>query len=240
MRAGAAARRETAILWQPSPNFGPRRQDARPDLIVLHYTGMPDGAAALDRLCDPGAEVSAHYLISEQGAVLQLVAEDMRAWHAGAGQWGGVSDVNSRSIGIELVNTGAHPFPEPQMTALEALLRAIARRWHIPPERVIAHSDLAPLRKSDPGRRFDWRRLARAGLSVWSDAAPGVAADWPGFLEAAARFGYPVAQVPAEAVLAAFRLRFRPGATGPLAPADLARLSDLAARYPVDRRPPSA
>lgn len=225
---------------RPSPNCGPRRAGALPDLIVIHYTGMQDCAAALERLCDSGAEVSAHYLISERGSVIPLVAEEMRAWHAGAGQWGEVTDVNSRSIGIELANTGAHPFAEAQMTALETVIGGIITRWRIPPERVIAHSDMAPARKCDPGPRFDWRRLALRGLSVWSDLREGEMTGWSGFLEAARRFGYPVALAPAETVLAAFRLRFRPGASGPLAAADCARIADLARRFPVDRHGASA
>ncbi|HEY0275164.1 MAG TPA: N-acetylmuramoyl-L-alanine amidase, partial [Paenirhodobacter sp.] len=147
----------------PSPNFGPRRQGAQPELIVLHYTGMTSCAAARDRLCDPAAEVSAHWLIAEDGRAEALVAEESRAWHAGAGSWQGRGDVNSRSIGIEIANPGNRPFPEPQMAALEALLRAILHRWGIPPEAVIAHSDMAPERKIDPGPRFDWCRLARQG-----------------------------------------------------------------------------
>ncbi len=223
----------------PSPNCGPRRDGAEPDLIVLHYTAMTDARAALARLCDPVAEVSAHYLISEAGTLWQMVDEDQRAWHAGAGAWGGVSDVNSRSIGIELANTGAHPFAEPQMAALERLLRGIMDRWAIPPERVIGHSDMAPHRKQDPGRRFDWLRLARQGLSVWS---------WPDrnnggdFLSNACRFGYVPPEGcadPGAAVLEAFRQRFRPGASGPLDDLDRALMRDLAERFPVDRRAPS-
>ncbi len=230
--------------WQVSPNFGARRLGALPDMIVLHYTAMQSAEAALARLCDPGAEVSAHYLISERGEIWQMVEEDQRAWHAGAGQWGAVVDVNSRSIGIELANTGAHPFPEPQMRALEGLMRAIMERWSIPPERVIAHSDMAPARKFDPGARFDWRRLARGGLSVWPE--PGEADTGPetgagAFLAAAERFGYPPSGAEdLETILSAFRLRFRPNAVGPLEAADCAALQDLAARFPVDRARPSA
>ena len=142
-----------------SPNHGDRRGGARPDLIVIHYTAMATAAAARDRLCDPAAEVSAHWLIDEAGEATALVPEDRRAWHAGAGAWGGASDVNSRSIGIELANPGDRPFPEPQMAALESLLAAIRTRWGIPPARVIAHSDMAPGRKTDPGPFFDWARL---------------------------------------------------------------------------------
>ncbi|MCV2880594.1 N-acetylmuramoyl-L-alanine amidase [Actibacterium sp. XHP0104] len=214
-------------LTHPSPNFGPRRDGARPDLIVLHYTAMTSARAALERLCDPLSEVSAHYLIDERGALASLVDEAERAWHAGAGAWGPVSDVNSRSIGIELANTGAHPFPQPQMAALERLLADVMGRWAIPPERVIGHSDMAPGRKGDPGARFDWRRLARTGLSVWPIA--GMPGD---FAQDARVFGY-AADVPLDLLLQVFRLRFRPWAEGPLDDTDRALMADLAARYPV-------
>lgn len=127
---------------------------------------MESSAAALDRLRDPGSEVSAHYLIDYSGEVMSLVAEEMRAWHAGVGAWGEVEDVNSHSIGIELQNTGAEPFPEPQMVALQGLLAGILGRWAISPAHVIGHSDCAPGRKVDPGPRFDWARLARLGLAT--------------------------------------------------------------------------
>ncbi|MEQ9673593.1 MAG: N-acetylmuramoyl-L-alanine amidase [Roseovarius indicus] len=218
----------------PSPNCGERRGGVLPDMIVLHYTGMESCAAAHERLCDPGAEVSAHYLISETGALWQLVPEALRAWHAGAGHWAGTDDVNSRSIGIELVNTGTAPFPEPQMAALEGLMRGIMARWSIEAHRVIAHSDMAPDRKFDPGPRFDWRRLALSGLSVWPELAAGGA-----FLEDARRFGYPPEAAPEE-ILHAFRLRFRPWASGPADAIDASLAADLASRFPVDRAAPSA
>jgi N-acetylmuramoyl-L-alanine amidase len=158
-------------------------------MVVLHYTAMSSCQVALDRLCDPATEVSAHYLISEGGEVLALVPEDMRAWHAGAGEWGGRDDINSRSIGVELANSGSHPFAAAQMQALEALLHDVMARWAIAPERVIGHSDMAPGRKNDPGARFDWRRLALAGLSVWPQTVkPGIPGD---FIRDARRFGYP-------------------------------------------------
>lgn len=229
------------ILSRPSPNCGPRRGGARPDLVVIHYTAMATAAAALDRLCDPAAEVSAHYLICAQGQVWQLVDEAQRAWHAGAGRWGDVTDVNSRSIGIELANRGDHPFAAAQMDALEGLLARIMARWEIPPERVIGHSDMAPLRKSDPGPRFDWRRLARRGLSVWPD--PAAAATGGDFLDDAAQAGFhpPEGCADAEAaVLTALRLRFRPQATGALDAVDRAIMADLARRFPVDRAPTTA
>lgn len=217
----------------PSPNFGERRGGLRPSLVVIHYTAMASCAEARDRLCDPAAEVSAHWLLSESGAVEALVPEEARAWHAGAGEWAGLADVNSRSVGIELANRGDHPFPEPQMRALEGLLGGILARWSIPPQGVIAHSDMAPGRKTDPGPRFDWRRLAAQGLAVW----PG--AGTPGDFRAdALRFGYP--PVADDLLLAAFRLRFRPWASGPLAPKDAALAADLAARFPVDGVGPDA
>ncbi|MCX8508605.1 MAG: N-acetylmuramoyl-L-alanine amidase [Rhodobacteraceae bacterium] len=212
-----------------SPNFGSRRQGARADMIVLHYTAMPTCAEARERLCDPAAEVSAHWLIAEDGQTEQLVDEAMRAWHAGAGAWGAVTDVNSRSIGIELANPGNAPFPEPQMAALERLLAGIMGRWQIAPHRIIAHSDMAPGRKRDPGPRFDWQRFARAGLSVWPGPGGDERAD---FHTSARAFGYP--DLPVEVLLAAFRMRFRPCATGPEDARDRALADDLARRFPVD------
>ena len=159
----------------PSPNHGPR-QGTRPDMLILHYTGMESGAAALARLRDPLGEVSAHYLVFEDGGIVQLVPEAARAWHAGAGAWKGVTDVNSRSIGIEIVHPGhaggLPPYPEAQIAAVIALGRDIAERWGIPPERVLAHSDIAPERKEDPGETFPWLRLAEAGLGHCVPAAP--------------------------------------------------------------------
>lgn len=229
------------ITPQPSPNFGPRRDGALPDMVVLHYTAMDSAAAACERLCAAEFEVSAHYLISETGEVFALVDEGQRAWHAGSGQWGSVTDVNSHSIGIELANTGFAPFPEPQMAALETLLAGIMRRWAIPAQRVIGHSDMSPGRKIDPGARFDWLRLARAGLSVWPSvkAATG---DQPDFIESLRGFGM-TAECDAQTLLSAFRLRFRPWmavATGPVDDVDIALAADLAARFPVDQTPPTA
>lgn len=213
----------------PSPNFGERRGGVQPSVIVLHYTAMASCAEARDRLCDPLAEVSAHWLISEQGAAEALVPEAARAWHAGAGEWAGLTDVNSHSIGIELANTGRQPFAAPQMAGLEALLDGIMARWAIPSHRVIAHSDMAPARKSDPGPRFDWRRLALGGRAVWP--APGVTAPAEGFADDARRFGYPGADL--QTLLTAFRLRFRPWARGPLDAVDAGMARDLARRFPA-------
>jgi N-acetylmuramoyl-L-alanine amidase len=206
------------IAVRSSPNFGPRRDGLRPELVVLHYTAMPTAEAALDRLCDPVSEVSAHYLIGEDGRTFALVDEAQRAWHAGAGSWAGRGDVNSRSIGIELANAGPlaglPPFPEPQMAALERLLDGVLARWSIPPAGVIAHSDMAPGRKADPGPKFDWRRLARGGRAAppADPPAPG-GADWDAFAAAAAAAGYAAPDGYWPAVLEAARLRWRPWAT---------------------------
>lgn len=220
------------LVRHPSPNFGTRRGGLVPDLVVIHYTAMPDLAAARDRLCDPQAEVSAHYLIDTDGTVLALVPEEARAWHAGAGSWGGAEDINSRSIGIELANDGASPFAAAQMAALEALLAGVMARWRVRPERVIGHSDMAPDRKGDPGARFDWRRLARSGLSVWPQQADADGFEAGAFAGAASAFGYPRAAP--EVLLHAVRLRFRPWASGPGEAADMAIVTDLARRFAVD------
>lgn len=200
-----------SVEQHPSPNFGERRGGATPSLIVLHYTAMDTAQDAIDRLCDPQAEVSAHYVICPQGHITQLVDEDKRAWHAGAGAWGDITDVNSASIGIELANRGDHPFAAAQIAALEWLMPQIIERWGIGPAGVIGHSDLAPGRKSDPGPRFDWQRLARQGLAVW----PGAADPAQDMDAALKQCGY-TADVDPDTRLAAFRLRFRPGHSGPV------------------------
>lgn len=229
------------VLAHPSPNFGPRRDGLRPRLVVLHFTGMARLDEALARLASPEHEVSAHYLVARDGRLFQLVDEEARAWHAGHGTWGGRADLNSRSIGIELDNTGAHPFSAPLMDRLEALLAEILPRWNIPAHGVIGHQDFAPTRKWDPGPRFDWRRLARAGLAVWPEPEiapePPEVPDGTAFLAAAETFGYPT-EAGLDVVLAAFRARFRPWARGPLAREDMTAVADLATRYPVDRGAP--
>lgn len=163
------------IIERPSPNHDTRGGQAI-DILLLHYTGMPSGEEALERLCDPNAEpgrVSAHYCIDEDGAVYRLVPEAQRAWHAGVASWAGDSNINARSIGIELVNPGHEfgyrPFPEAQMTSLIELSQEILRRQTIPPHRVLGHSDVAPLRKEDPGELFDWQGLAAAGIGIWPE-----------------------------------------------------------------------
>jgi N-acetylmuramoyl-L-alanine amidase len=198
-------------------------------MVVLHYTAMETADAACTRLCDEAAEVSAHYLISEQGEVIQLVDEDMRAWHAGAGAWGDVTDVNSHSIGIELANTGDVPFAAVQMDALEGLLAGILGRWDIPAARVIAHSDMAPMRKFDPGPKFDWQRLALGGLSVWPKGAIDQSGAWDDFERYARAFGYCTDD--RAALLAAFRMRFLPHKTGGLDVKDMGVIKRLADQW---------
>lgn len=206
----------------PSPNHGDRRGHS-PELIVLHYTGMADAASARARLCDPMAEVSAHWLLHEDGTAEALVPEDLRAWHAGAGAWQGRDDVNSRSIGIEIVNPGDRPFTAAQMDALTLLLTQIMARWRIGPEGIIGHSDMAPGRKCDPGPRFDWERLAVEGLALW----PGEGQDQP-LGQNLDAIGYPSA--PNDVRLVAFRLRFAPWHIGDETVEDRRRAASLAAR----------
>ncbi len=211
-----------ALRQVPSPNYGPRRDGLRPRLIVLHYTAMRSAVAAIERLCDAKAEVSAHYLIDAGGQITQLVAEEARAWHAGDGEWQGLDDINSRSIGIELDNRGTHPFCEPQMVALEDLMRGIMARWNISADGVIGHSDAAPGRKVDPGARFDWARLAHQGLARAPTKAPhDVTLSEEAFLQAAQAAGF-TADASFEAILHATRLRFAPWRQGPLCIEDFA------------------
>ncbi|WP_308915737.1 N-acetylmuramoyl-L-alanine amidase [Jannaschia sp. LMIT008] len=203
-----------------------------PSLIVLHYTAMAGLDPVVRWFGDPATELSAHYVVGGDGTVVVMVPEDRRAWHAGAGSWMGCADVNSASVGIELCNRGDHPFAAAQMAALRGLLRGIMDRHGIGPAGVIGHSDLAPGRKIDPGARFDWRGLARSGLAVWPRAAPREAPDPARFRDRARRFGY-TAGVPDAALLAAVRLRFRPGAGGPLDGDDMAVAAGLIDAAPL-------
>jgi N-acetylmuramoyl-L-alanine amidase len=159
-----------------SPNHEPRRGVTRPDILLLHYTGMKTTQAALERLCDPEPRVSSHYLVFEDGRVVQLVPEARRAYHAGESSWEGATDINSRSVGIEIGNQGhdfgCPPFPDAQIQRVIALCRDIVARWPIAPSRVLAHSDVAPSRKRDPGEAFPWARLAAAGVGVFVEPAP--------------------------------------------------------------------
>lgn len=205
------------IISAPSPNFNARTLPI--SMLVLHYTGMRTGAAALERLCDKAAKVSAHYLIEEDGRVFSLIDESHRAWHAGVGHWRGVSDINSASIGIEIVN-GGHDFGLPafapaQIEALIPLCQKIIARHCILPHNIVGHSDIAPARKQDPGERFPWQRLAAKGMGLWpkpedlEKQTPENAR--PERLRTdLQRIGYCLNSNDAHAVIAAFQRRFLP------------------------------
>ncbi len=216
MSIGESSLEAAELTLRPSPNWGERLGVSSPSLIVLHYTGMPSASAALDRLCSADSGVSAHYQIDERGRVVQMVCETRRAWHAGVATWRGEKDVNSLSIGIELAHPGhddggdCPPFPEPQMRALEGAIAAMRARWRLPLEAVVAHSDVAPARKIDPGERFDWRRLDRLKMGIsdrWKcSRQPEIALFW----DSLAVIGY--GAWPENLLLDAFRRRFRPEA----------------------------
>ena len=196
----------------PSPNFNARQLPV--SMVVLHYTGMRTAQEALDRMCNPAAEVSAHYMIDEDGTVTQLVDEEHRAWHAGKSYWRGVTDVNSASVGIELVNPGHEfgyrVFPDTQIDALLPLLADIVKRHNVPRANVVGHSDVAPGRKQDPGELFPWRLLARHRLALpVPELAMRLVYDNPGaFYLALERFGYDITE--GRAAVRAFQRRFRP------------------------------
>lgn len=200
------------IIQTPSPNFDDRMLPIT--MIVLHYTGMQDAESAIRRLTDPAAKVSAHYLIAEDGTVLQMVDEAKRAWHAGQSHWRGITDVNSASVGIEMVNPGHEfgyrPFPEQQIDALLPLVAAIKERYDIGRGDVVGHSDIAPKRKQDPGELFPWERLAKLRLALPRPTRNLMDPGWTegGFLLALERFGYDVSDK--LAALVAFQRRFRP------------------------------
>jgi N-acetylmuramoyl-L-alanine amidase len=174
----SALRPDSCVVAEvrPSPNHGERKLNAKPDMIVLHYTGMRDTEAALVKLCSAGSEVSTHYVVMEDGYIVQCVPEARRAWHAGAAVWEGESDINSCSIGIEIANPGhshGYPdFPKRQIAAVTALCRSIFTRYRIPAWRVLGHSDVAPARKQDPGEKFPWRVLCDSGIGLWVRPAP--------------------------------------------------------------------
>ena len=201
----AAPPRNPLASWVPSRNFDARR----PVLIVLHFTEQESVQQSLDTLRsqNSGGRVSAHYLIGEDGRIYQLVADRDRAWHAGAGSWGTITDLNSASIGIEIDNDGREPYPEPQIAALLKLLDDLTTRLRIPKSQVIGHSDLAPTRKVDPGPHFPWKRLADAGYGRWPQRAlPDPPPGFDGWM-AMAMFGYSLDD--RAAALRAFRMRFR-------------------------------
>ena len=200
------------ILDTPSPNFDERTLPI--GMIVLHYTGMQDGAAAIARLCDAEAKVSSHYVVDEDGTVLRLVPEDKRAWHAGRSHWRGTTDINSASIGIEIVNPGHEfgyrPFTDAQIDAVIRLVASIKERHEITRGNVVGHSDIAPTRKRDPGELFPWSKLAKLRLALPRPTRNLMDPMWTegGFLLALDRFGYDVTE-PMAAIMA-FQRRFRP------------------------------
>ena len=234
----------------PSPNHDARPAGGAIDMLVLHYTGMRTAEAALARLCDPAAAVSAHYLVAEDGAVHALVSEDRRAWHAGVAAWRGWTDINARSIGVEIVNPGHElgyrDFAEAQMAAVIALCREIVGRHPIPARHVLGHSDVAPGRKADPGERFDWARLAAAGVGLWPARpvkgemgmrlAPGDAGVAVAEVQRAlADFGYALPchgrfDAATEAVVVAFQRHFRPARIDGVIDPETAQLAHLVAQ----------
>ena len=195
------------MIERPSPNHDDRG-GAPIDMLVLHYTGMPSAEAALSRLCDPAAKVSAHYTIDEDGTVYALVPDARRAWHAGHSFWAGLRSVNACSIGIELVNPGHEfgyrVFPQSQIAALKNLCRDILARHPIPAARVLGHSDIAPARKEDPGELFPWAELAADGIGLWPQISSGECG-----ADGLARFGYDP-DVPLDKIVTAFQRHFRP------------------------------
>jgi N-acetylmuramoyl-L-alanine amidase len=214
----------------PSPNFGDRNHGRLADMILLHYTGMPDVEGAIAQLCTPGTDVSAHYIVLEDGRIVQCVPEAKRAWHAGVSFWAGEEDINSCSIGIEIINRGhdwGYPdFPLRQIAAVIALCRGIMLRRKILSHRVLAHSDVAPARKRDPGEKFPWHSLANSGVGHWVQPAPivrgetlklgSISDDVAGLQMALAKYGYNIPthgkfDGPTMEVVTAFQRHFRPG-----------------------------
>lgn len=249
------------LIERPSPNFNARR--APLSMLVLHYTGMETGEAAEARLADPAAEVSAHYVVREDGTIVRMVAEDQRAWHAGVGRWRGMDDINSRSIGIEIVNGGHDipaedgtlpPYPGVQIAAVISLCRAILARHDIDPRNIVGHSDIAPTRKQDPGEHFPWSKLGEHGVGIWPTHVPALTgqvlrgrglgtgdrgASVSRLRDHLASIGYDLEATgtydeQTEAVITAFQRRWRPGqVTGQADLACIASIGTVASFYGV-------
>ncbi|MGO4705639.1 N-acetylmuramoyl-L-alanine amidase [Microvirga sp. 2MCAF38] len=237
----------------PSPNHGERKEGRRPDMVILHYTGMASESEALQWLCNPVSQVSAHYFVFEDGRVLQLVPEARRAWHAGRSWWNGEDDTNSASIGIEIANAGhpggLPPFPDAQIESVIALTKDIATRWRVPAERVLAHSDVAPGRKVDPGEKFPWEVLHEAGVGHWVKPASiqdgrffsrgdrGMPVEALQAMFAMYGYGIKISGVfdeDTEKVVAAFQRHFRPERIDGVADAStIITLRDLIAKRPA-------
>jgi N-acetylmuramoyl-L-alanine amidase len=238
----------------PSANYGERNNGRSPDMILLHYTGMPDAEGAIARLCTAGTDVSAHYIVLEDGRIVQSVPEAKRAWHAGEAFWAGETDINSCSIGVEIINGGhdwGYPeFPLRQIAAVIALCRGIMLRRNVPSHRVLAHSDVAPARKKDPGEKFPWHSLANSGVGHWVQPAPiargeamklgTVSEDVKGLQQALARYGYHVLPTgkydgPTMEVVSAFQRHFRPERVDGIADhSTLITLQSLLASLPIN------
>jgi N-acetylmuramoyl-L-alanine amidase len=238
----------------PSPNFGERNKGRVPDMILLHYTGMPDADGAIAQLCTAGTDVSAHYIVLEDGRIVQCVPEAKRAWHAGVGSWAGEEDINSCSIGVEIVNRGhdwGYPeYPLRQTAAVIALCRGIMLRRNVPSHRVLAHSDVAPARKKDPGEKFPWHSMANSGVGHWVQPAAIVRSDGlrlgtisedvRGLQQALARYGYGVPingkyDTATMDVVTAFQRHFRPARVDGVADhSTLMTLQSLLASLPAE------
>jgi N-acetylmuramoyl-L-alanine amidase len=220
------------LIKYPSPNYGLRRDDTEIDFIILHYTAMGT-ENSLDRLCDPTHEVSCHYLIDQSGLCYQLVDDSKRAWHAGKAYWRGYRDLNSRSLGIELVNLGNEIYPEAQMKKLKSLLKHLIKSYEISPKNVLGHSDIAPSRKSDPGEYFDWKELSNSGLALFPEVSNPMTCDRTFFLAHAERAGYnPDASF--EEILKTFRYRSRPNFRGAFDGYDCSSMQKFADAFDVD------
>ncbi len=227
--APAPVRTGQAGEWMPSANFDERR----PGFVVIHHTSSDSTARAIRILTDASSKVSAHYVIGREGRLFQLVDERARAWHAGDSRWGGNADLNSSSIGIELVNTGEEPFAEPQITTLLSLLSELRERYRIPAANYLGHGDIAPGRKADPSRYFPWQRLAEKGFGLWCEAPATPAPPGLDSIFALQAFGYDVSDSAAAA--AAFRRHFRGEERGS-APLDEAERAMLACLVELKRR----
>ena len=225
---------DMAIEWRTSPNFDERR----PNWVILHHTSNDNVDDALRTLTDPARAVSAHYLIARDGKIIQLVDEHRRAWHAGASYWGGSTDINSASIGIELDNNGAEPFPETQIAALLTLLRDVSARYQVPAANYLGHADVAPRRKTDPSRYFPWQRLAEHGYGLWC-REPALVLP-PAFDPrlALAALGYDVSDT--EAAILAFKLHFVQEDSAPVLSQQDQRLLNCLVREKVTTNPSRA
>ncbi len=220
------------FIKYPSSNYGLRRIDTEIEFIILHYTAMST-EKSLERLCDPVHEVSCHYLIDPSGVCYQLVDNNKRAWHAGKSYWRGYHDLNSRSLGIELVNSGNEDYPEAQMKSLIRLLQHLIESLALNPKNILGHSDIAPARKLDPGKWFNWQKLSVNGVGFFPEISEPIACDKQVFLAEAKRAGFnPNANV--EHVLKTFRNRCRPKFTGELDGYDCALMQKFADAFDID------